>query len=284
MLPHHGPAHALAFTALLCLASPVFNELVIRPAAGEGEWVELLNPGTGPVSLSGWVLRDGTGKSYLLPPAAEVGPGGFLVLASRPESLRVAYALPGSIRVLRPDGWPTLNDRDASRGRPADVLVLEPPGGPVADSVAYYEAWLPPRPGRSLERVDTAVPGVVPAAWGWSEDPSGATPGRSNSLVTEAAPGDPGAVWSGPRRVEPRRRAAVYGYRFPGPGTLAVWLLEPEGRVVEALSAPHPVPAAGHWVWSATQPLPTRAGLYFLCVRWRGKTSVRRCLPVWVTP
>lgn len=269
---------------LLLAASPVLNELVVRPASGEGEWVELWNPGAEPVSLEGWTLRDGTGKPHALPPGAGIEPGGYLLLAARPESLRAAYGLAADVPVLRPDGWPVLNDRDGSSGAPADELVLEGPGDLVADSVAYYEAWLPPRAGQSLERADANVSGTLPAAWGWSDDPSGATPGRRNSLVPVSGGDAALALWDGPRRIAPHRRAAVYTFRFPGPGTLGVWLVSAEGRVIEALSAPHAVPAAGRWVWGAGVRVPTGAGLYLLCIRWRGDRSLRRCLPVWVTP
>ena len=50
---------SLTCGAILLFASgvPVINEFVVRPAGGEGEWVELMNPGKTRTSLGGWGIR-----------------------------------------------------------------------------------------------------------------------------------------------------------------------------------------------------------------------------------
>jgi len=262
---------------------PVVNEIVPRPAAGEGEWVEILNRGSGPVDLDGWTLADGTGRARKIEGPAVMPAGGYLVLASRPESLRAAYALPDSVTVLRPKGWPILNDHDAGSGEPADVIVLADPGGVVADSVAYFEAWLPPDDGRSLERVDAGAPGTGAGNWGWSVDPAGATPGRANSLAGTGSGGDSGAL-TGPDRVDPGRRPSVFTYRLPGPGTVALWLVDAGGAQVALLREAAATAATGRWVWGSGIPLPPRSGRYYLCLLWHGDTGspFRACRPVWV--
>ena len=164
----------------------VINEFVARPAGGEGEWIELHNTGDVPALLAGWGLRDATGTVRRIPDGTTVDPGGFLVLASRPDDLVVRYTI--AAPVIRPDGWGVLNDRDAGSGLPADVIVIEDAAGVLVDSVAYFEAWLPPDAGRSLERGDPRLPGVDPGAWGWSVNPEGATPGGANSLVVPGSP------------------------------------------------------------------------------------------------
>ena len=263
--------------------SPVVNEIVPRPAAGEGEWVEIRNPGPDPANLAGWTLTDGTGRPRAIAEPAALPPGGFAVLASRPESLRAYYGLPDSILVLRPESWPILNDHDAGSGEPADRLVLAGPDGAPVDSVVYFEAWLPPDAGRSLERVDPETDGAEAGNWGWSLDPSGATPGRPNSLAARAGGGDSGAL-TGPNRVEPARRPAVFTYRLPGPGTLAVWLVDGEGAEVALLRRAAASPATGRWVWGSGARLPPRSGRYYLCLQWHGDRGApfRSCRPVWV--
>ena len=84
------------------LAAPVLNELAPRPRGGEGEWIELLNPDPAPLLLDGWGIRDATGVLHRLGPGPVLEPGGFLVLAARPESLRIAFALDPVIPVWRP--------------------------------------------------------------------------------------------------------------------------------------------------------------------------------------
>ena len=265
------------------LGAPVVNEFGARPAAGEGEWIEIANAGSDPLSLAGWSIRDATGRGHRLPPGTGVEPGGFLVLAARPESLRVRYHLPDSIAVVSPEGWPVLNDHDAGPGLPADVIVLADLAGATRDSVAYFETWLSPSPGRSLERVDPGAPGDRPASWGWSLDPSGATPGRGNSLSGGGTAGD--LVWMGPAEVSPRRDSGVFHYQLPGPGLLGIRLLDANGREVAILQEPEESPARGRWVWGPGLAGPSRPGLYLLCLRWEGQEGrVRRCRPVWVEP
>jgi len=269
--------------AVSATAGPVVNEFVARPRAREGEWIEILNAGAADLDLSGWSVRDGTGTARTITEAPPLPAGGILVLAARPDSLAAAFVLPDLARVVRPDGWPVLNDRDGSGGAPADVIVLVDPAGTAADSVAYYEAWLPPEAGRSLERADTRVPGHEPAAWGWSVDAAGATPGRANSLLA-AADADPG-VWTGPEFVAPAARPAVFRYRMPEPGTLGISLVDGGGRILSVLQAPVAVSGVGQWVWGPGAFLPDHAGDFYVCLLWQGTTSgpVRRCLRVWVS-
>jgi len=257
------------------------TEIVVRPAGGEGEWIELAAPDSMAVSLDGWTIRDATGRARSL---AGVVPGqGFLVLAARPDSLRDRYRLPESVAIVHPDGWPILNDHDAGPGLPADVIVLADANGAVQESVAYFEDWLPPEAGRSLERVDTRMPAVIPGAWGWSIDPDGATPGRVNSLA--AISGAPEDVLSGPAEAAPRARPAVFTYRLPGSGRIDIRLIDESGREVALLKEQGPSPPVGSWTWSGGSPVPEHPGLYFLCLRWQGgKERIRRCRAVWVTP
>jgi hypothetical protein len=202
-------------------------------------------------------------------------------LAARPDSVRAAFALPDSIAVLRPDGWPTLNDRDGSGGMPADRVVLVGPGGAVQDSVVYYESWLPPDRGRSLERVAPDQTGTDPGAWGWSLDPRGGTPGMRNTL--RAPEGGDGGALRGPAVVEPGLAPGVFEYRVPGPGTVAIWLVSRDGAEVAVLLSARPVSSIGRWVWSAGAPRPQRSGPYFVCLRWQGDRDTRRvCRSVWV--
>ena len=264
------------------LADPVLSELSPRPVAGEGEWFEIENPDSVAVPLEGWLVWDGTGRRRTLP-AHHLAPGARVAVAARPESLVLHFALPDSVAVVRPSGWPALNDRDAAAGEPADHLVLARPDGTVVDSVAYFEAWLPEERGRSLERVSPGATSTAPASWGWSLDPRGGTPGTRNTLAGDGR-GDRGAL-TGPERVQPRSRPAVYGWRVPGPGILGVWLVDEGGRDLAVLREPAPAPAAGEFVWGAALPVPARPGRCFLCLRWRGEAGVvRRCRSVWVTP
>jgi hypothetical protein len=259
----------------------VINEIVVRPAGGEGEWIELAEPESASVSLDGWTIRDATGRARRI--EGVLKGNSVLVLAARPESLRAHYRLSDAVTVVHPDGWPILNDHDAGPGLPADVIVLVDANGVVQDSVPYFEDWLPPQPGQSLERADVRMPAVIPGAWGWSIDPEGATPGRANSL--SALSGNAEDVLSGPNEAAPRARPAVFTYRLPASGRVDIRLIDEAGREVALLKEQGPSPPVGTWTWSGGSPLPEHPGLYFLCLRWQGgKERIRRCRAVWVTP
>jgi hypothetical protein len=58
------------------------NELLAAPATGDVEWVELYNPGSTAVELTGWVLRRTSGSDVVREQelgAATVAPGGYVV-------------------------------------------------------------------------------------------------------------------------------------------------------------------------------------------------------------
>jgi len=283
--PWAGGAAAVLAAAVMGVtpapAGVVITEIYPRPAGGEGEWIEVLNTGAAPVELAGWSVHDATGRARLLPGDAVLGRGVYAVLAARPDSVRSWFGLADSAAVWRPDGWPTLNDRDGSGGAPADVIVLVDPGGVIADSVAYYESWLPPEKGRSLERVAPDQPGADAGSWGWTQDPRGGTPAARNTLRAPEG-GDHGAL-RGPAVVEPATTPGVFEYRVPGPGTVAIWLVSRDGDEVAVLLSARPVSSIGTWVWSAGAPRPQRPGPYFVCLRWQGDHDTRRvCRPVWV--
>jgi hypothetical protein len=95
-------------------------------------------------------------------------------------------------------GWPPLNDSPGPSGI-SDVARIFGPDGVPSDVVPYRSTAA--GRGGSLERLSPDLPSAAPGSWGESVDPSGSTPGRSNSL---RAP-DPGDVPRGPLLVASAR-------------------------------------------------------------------------------
>lgn len=64
----------------------IFKEVLPNPSGSdiEGEWIKLINNGDNPVSLSGWLLSDESGKvfsfSNLKPKDRELAPGKEIIL------------------------------------------------------------------------------------------------------------------------------------------------------------------------------------------------------------
>lgn len=102
----------------------VINELLSRPAEGEDEWIELFNADTVTIDVSGWQLRDASGKTTDWPDTT-IAPGAFAL-------------------VLNPKG--KLNND-------GDSVTLIDATGAVVDNVDYGTATLPsPKPGESAAR------------------------------------------------------------------------------------------------------------------------------------
>jgi len=125
------------------------NEILPSPEGpdAEEEWIEIFNQNEFEVNLSGWQLRDTTGrtKTYTFPQATIVSPQGFLVLS-------------------RPDSKITLNND-------GDGLELLCPNGEIIDQVSYQRA----PESQSYNRTETE--------WIWNDD---LTPGASNSIPIKA--------------------------------------------------------------------------------------------------
>jgi len=175
------------------------SEFAFRGPAGEWVEVECLEavPDLGALALS-----DRTGRPARVDSsgARRGAPAGSrLVLAESPAALRSRYALPESLVLGLRDAWPVLNDSDGEDGQ-ADVIRLFGPGGSLWDSVPYTASYS--ERGGSVERLGSDLPSAARDTWAESVDPSGATPGRPNSLGT-APPGSRsrGALIAAPVRA-----------------------------------------------------------------------------------
>lgn len=84
-------------------SSVVINELLPQPSTGEEDWVELYNPGTDAVPLSGWKLTDkGTVTPMkLFGPSDQIAPGEYLVID---VSNRLNNSTSEEVSLLKDDG------------------------------------------------------------------------------------------------------------------------------------------------------------------------------------
>ena len=160
------------------------------------EFVELQNPGSTAVDLSGWRLTGGI--SFKFPAGSTLAPGEFRVVARSPERFAAVYGLDAS-RVLGPyDGY---------LGNSKDTVNLANAQGTVIDTVSYQSTFpWPTAPdglgdgdrftglksadhqykGRSLQRVSATWSGNDPANW-LASPLTGPTPGGAQS-VTRGVP------------------------------------------------------------------------------------------------
>ncbi len=168
--------------------SLLINEVMLEPAPGKAEWIEVVNASPVPIDLGGWTFADlpsasGSRVRTVLPSVSSVVP---------PNRMAV---IASGIDVL--EDYPWLNDDGAtvvviprSSGfgfnNDGDGIVISDPTGCVSDSVivgrSAHVAGLSTT-GRSLERQTLDGSALDPSAWTSCADPAGATPGRANSVA-----------------------------------------------------------------------------------------------------
>ncbi len=167
-----GKAYPLSQTAN---PTVVINEIAYRPAAGDdAEFIELTNPTTESIDLSGWVL-DGVGLT--IPPGTVLLPGKQLVFVAKDTTFRATYPQAG---VLVAGQYP---------GRLSDgqtVRLLQ--GARVVDEVTYAasDPWPAAAAGTgpSLELFDAGTDNALPGNWGVGAGIG--TPGLPNTATPPA--------------------------------------------------------------------------------------------------
>ncbi|WP_160143603.1 lamin tail domain-containing protein [Chryseolinea soli] len=176
---NHMAAVRREFTYLEAVA-PVAKDIVLSeifpdpsPKVGlpETEFVELFNRSQHPFSLKNWNLTDGSSVAVL--PSKILLPGDYLVLASPNVILTQVQ------NVIYLANFPSLNNG-------ADDLMLKDDQGLTIDSVHYSDAWYgdddKKQGGWSLEIIDPDNRCSERQNWTASDDPTGGTPGRQNSV------------------------------------------------------------------------------------------------------
>lgn len=161
--------------------SIVFTEIMADPSPPvqlpEKEYLEIANRTGDTLYTGGLILIAGPDSVAL--PAETIAPQEYIILCG--TGSRVALQPYGRVMVIK--SFPTLNND-------GEQLALRDRDGRLLHAVSYTPALLGEGPrsggGWSAELTDLSNPFNEPEAWRPSVDPSGGTPGRANSLVTQA--------------------------------------------------------------------------------------------------
>ena len=153
----------------------ILSELQYHPSssADSGDWFELHNPGTEPVDLTGWILRDATDSNVAVVPGGVVAPGGYVVLCQ--DALRFQRAFP--------TGPTPLGEFGFGLGNGGDTLRIHAADGTLMLSLTYDDAA--PWPveadglGYTLQVKNLEAYSGQPAAWKASVR-IGGSPGAAN--------------------------------------------------------------------------------------------------------
>lgn len=112
------------------IANIIISEMMIKPGTvvdTEGEWIELYNPETFPVDLTGWVLKDLGGENHTFDKAngqTTIDPKKYLVIGLNKDP-----TINGGVEVLYKYSKLYMEDNDA--------LVLIDKKGVMADTVEW---------------------------------------------------------------------------------------------------------------------------------------------------
>ena len=139
----------------------------------EAEFIEVYNRSEHAVDINGWIFSDGNSVATL--PSRIILPNQYWVICSTSN----ATLFSSSINTLGAANFPTLNNGGES-------LTLKTKEGLLMDSVNYTLAWYrdvdKQNGGWSLELIDLNNPCGEEDNWTASENESGGTPGKVNSV------------------------------------------------------------------------------------------------------
>lgn len=172
-------------------ASVVINEIHYAPNGTGGEFIELTNPGSTAVDISGWTI-DAVGLT--VQPGTVVPAGGYVVFVSNDVAFQQAY--PSGNRFVAGQFTGSLDDE-------GEAVVLRR-GANTVDAVTYSSATPWPRAaagaGPSLELSNPGVDNASPSSWRAGSTTQG-TPGALNTPDGGGGGGGPttvldwGSVW-----------------------------------------------------------------------------------------
>jgi len=185
--------------------TPVLNEILFDPLQSstddlpdQPDFVEIYNPGTTPVDLTGWSITDRpsatTGKyyRYYFAPAGGnniLEPGQYAVIAPEKDGqiagsrLTTFYTyLPNNSRIFLVKDYKTF-----SFNNDGDCVSLLDQNGTVIDSANYTANWHNPANKStkriSIEKFNPLMLSDTPLSWSSSTDAQfGGTPGKTNSI------------------------------------------------------------------------------------------------------
>lgn len=155
----------------------IFTEVFADPDPQIGlpqtEFVEIFNRSANPIDVSNWNFSDGNSVATL--PSQIILPNQYWIICSSTN----ASLFSSSGNALSISNFPTLNNGGES-------LTLKTGEGTLIDSINYSLDWYrdenKEEGGWTLELIDTNNPCGEEENWTASEDPSGGTPGKINSV------------------------------------------------------------------------------------------------------
>lgn len=160
----------------------VINEIMYDPLTGNAEWVEIYNPGTKNVNISGWKFVESTNIINLSDSTFQVLlPGAYIVIS---DDTTIFNRFP-YLRTYDPSN--KLIIKSLSLSNDGELVKIVDASNNTIEEVTYSPKWhspnIPDEKGYSLERINPNLPGNS-GNWSSCADPLGGTPMKRNSIYT----------------------------------------------------------------------------------------------------
>jgi len=222
-------------------ANVVINEIQYHPSGTGGEYIELANPGTTAVDISGWTIN---AVGLTIQAGTVIPAGGRVVFVANDAAFRQRYT--AANRFVGGEFTGTLDDS-------GEAIVLEQ-GTRVVDSVSYSNVAPWPTAadgtGPSLELASPTADNSVPSNWR-ALSTTGGTPGLANTTGGGPVNAAPTAAFtttanlltvsvSGSGSSDPDGTIASYAWNFG------------DGATAAGVSASHTYAAAGTYTVTLT--------------------------------
>ncbi len=234
------------------------------------DWIELHNPATTPVDVSGWIFRDtDSDTTFVLPPATQIAGGGFLVLCRDAATFQAVFSA----------GPPCAGAFGFSLSNGGEKLQLWDAARVVVDSLTYDDMapWTtdPDGNGPTLELVYHGLDNSLAESWG-AAAVLGGTPGAQNSIfVVNATEKE---LPTGPFRLgmnypNPFSKQTAIPYALDVPADVTLHIFNTLGQEVHRSAMGHQPSGTytAHWT-----PEALHTGVYFYHLMVNGRTTATR--------
>lgn len=230
------------------------NEIMYDPATGSAEYVEIFNPTSKNINLTGLKLWETSSSTNIYDSLYfEIQSGSFLLVASD----STIYTKFPFLRDISPNNKIFFN-KSLSLSNSGDTLKIIDASGTIIDFVAYSPKWNNPNiadtKGKSLERINPLLNGNDKNNWNTCVDSYGGTPLRQNSIYS-SLPVSQGKITISPNPFSPDgdgfEDVAIIDYSIPQQvAQLRVKVYDAKGRLVRTLANNLPSGSKGQIIFN----------------------------------
>ncbi|UCF64611.1 MAG: lamin tail domain-containing protein, partial [bacterium] len=244
----------------------IINEIMFNPVSGEAEWIELYNKGQNDINLGQWLIADVRDTVMISTDPYILNSHDYTVLGD--DSSIINYYAMRRFNFIYIPSFPTLNND-------TDDLKLFSSSKRLQDRVMYHNSWMRREvlPGTSLERIHPDISSMLAENWAASADPTGATPGKLNSIFIEK-PTEKSVLEIQPNPFSPDGDGfedfVIFEYRLPFPtGYLTIQIYDIKGRKIKSIAEYTAVGQHGNFIWDGRNDSGrfSRMGIYVILVR-----------------